>query len=370
MIHEVDFHEMENQKYWSFPKSYKKDAKAETRNMVFSGDYIGARKMDGAFYKFIKNDDGSMELLGRSRSVSGDFLNKIEYVPQLTPFFEALPNGTCLLGEIYFPKNEGSSNVTTIMGCLKDKAINRQEQGEKLHYYVFDVLAYDGNIYYKDSIMTRLQVLDGIEDWYNNFIKEKCPYVEFAQYYEGAELWEQLQQILEIGGEGVVITKKNTCYQPGKRPARQTLKIKKEIGDTLDVVVLSGIAPSKEYTGKNIETWNLWYNEYTDEKLEGELFKDYNTGSPIIPVTKNFFHDWAGSLQIGVVKDGKLVSIGAISGLTEEILANADKYRGKVMEVSCMEILPTLGLRHPKFIKWRPDLNIEDCTWEKVYGNE
>ena len=67
------------------------------------------------------------------------------------PFFEALPNGTCLLGEIYFPKNEGSSNVTTIMGCTQDKALRRQENGEKLHYYVFDVLAYNNTIYYDGS---------------------------------------------------------------------------------------------------------------------------------------------------------------------------------------------------------------------------
>ena len=142
-INGVDFHEVEAQKYWTFPKSYKGDPKEETRNMIFSGDYIGSRKMDGAFYKFIKDENGNMELLGRSRSVSGDFLNKIEWVPHLMPFFESLPNGTCFLGELYFPNNEGSNKVTTIMGCLKEKAIARQEK-TKLHYYIFDCLAIDG----------------------------------------------------------------------------------------------------------------------------------------------------------------------------------------------------------------------------------
>ena len=53
IIDGIDFQELDAEKYWSFPSGYKKDSKAETQNMIFSGDYIGARKMDGAFYKFI-----------------------------------------------------------------------------------------------------------------------------------------------------------------------------------------------------------------------------------------------------------------------------------------------------------------------------
>ena len=144
IIDNVDFHELPAQKYWSFPSGYKKDSKAETQNMIFSGDYVGARKMDGAFYKFIKDENGNMELIGRSKSVKGDYINKIEWVPQLHEFFNSLPTGTRLLGELYFPEKEGSSNVTTIMGCLPQKARERQEKGMKLHYYIFDVLAFNG----------------------------------------------------------------------------------------------------------------------------------------------------------------------------------------------------------------------------------
>ena len=143
--------------------------------------------MDGAFYKFIKDEDGNMELLGRSKSVSGDYLNKIEWVPQLMPFFESLPNGTCLLGEIYFPNNEGSNHVTTIMGCLKEKAIARQEAKEKLHYYIFDVLAYNNKVTYTNSVELRVNALKTLSLLYS-----KCPYVEWAEYYSGKELWDNL----------------------------------------------------------------------------------------------------------------------------------------------------------------------------------
>ena len=142
LIDGIDFQELESEKYWSFPKSYKKDSKAETRNMIFSGDYLGTRKMDGAYYRFVKDMDGNMVLQGRSRSVSGEFLNKIDWIPHLHNFFNSLPNGTCLLGELYFPTHEGSSEVTKIIGCKTPKAIERQAN-DKLHYYIFDVWAFD-----------------------------------------------------------------------------------------------------------------------------------------------------------------------------------------------------------------------------------
>lgn len=366
IIDNVDFHELPAQKYWSFPSGYKKDSKAETQNMIFSGDYIGARKMDGAFYKFIKDENGNMELIGRSKSVKGDYIDKIEWVPQLHEFFNSLPNGTCLLGELYFPEKEGSSNVTTIMGCLPQKARERQEKGMKLHYYIFDVLAIDGESIYQQNIEDRVAEIDILRKAYKN---EK--YIEFAKYYEGKELWNHLQETLNVGGEGVVITKKGTCYQPGKRPARQTLKVKKELHETIDCFFTGhATAPTKEYTGKEIETWQYWLNERTNEKLNGEYYKEYFNGASLIPITKPYFNGWAGSLEIGVIKNDKVVPIGYLSGLSDEIKANYKDYKGKVIEVGAMEVLETGGLRHAKMLNFRPDLTIKECTWEKIWGNE
>lgn len=360
----VDFHSLEAQKYWTPPASWPADRKKqEVHNAIFSGDYIGARKMDGAFYKFIKDEDGNMELLGRSKSVSGDYLNKIEWVPQLHNFFNELPNGTCLLGEIYFPNNEGSNHVTTIMGCLKEKAISRQKTN-KLHYYIFDVLAWNGQKYYTLPVEDRVDLL--------NQIRTKYIYneVDYASYCEGKELWNQLQTVLSEGGEGIVITKKGTCYQPGKRPARQTFKVKKELQETIDVVILDKNPPTRVYSGKEILTWKLWENTITGEKLEGEFYKKYSEGEPIEPVTKTYWHGWAGSLVIGARKDNKLVPIGSLSGMTEEVLSNWEKYKGRVAEITGMEIMKTGGIRHPKFLNWRPDLTAKDTDWYRIFGEK
>ncbi len=359
-------HSLEPQKYWSFPASFKGDKTLAAKNMIFSNDYVGARKVDGAFYKFWKDKNGNMELLGRSKSVKGDYLNKIEWVPQLHSFFDAVPNNSCLIGEIYFPNDEGSSKVTTIMGCLKDKAIARQEK-KKLHYYIFDVLAWDGKDLVNSDIETRINYLDVV---FNSCQRSYQKYVDYAIYYEGAELWNNLQEILAIGGEGVVITKKGTHYNPGKRPARQTLKVKKELQETIDVVIMGANAPTRLYTGKEIETWELWENVMTGERIHDRLYIDYSNGAPIEPVTKTYFYGWAGSLIIGAKKDSKIVNIGSLSGMTEEVLNNWKSYVGKVAEITAMEVLETGGLRHPRFLNWRPDLTPNDTDWYRIFNHE
>jgi hypothetical protein len=94
------------------------------------------------------------------------------------------------------------------------------------------------------------------------------------------------------------------------------------------------------------------------------------SGEPWVPVTKPYFNEWAGSMEIGLVKGDKVVPIGYLSGLADEIKANVEKYKGAPIEITCMEILPTGGLRHAKLVKFRPDLNIKDCNWEKVFGED
>lgn len=370
LIDGIDFQNLEAEKYWSFPKSFKGNPKEETRNMIFSGNYLGARKMDGAYYRFIKDMDGNMRLQGRSKSVSGEYLDKLDHVPHLLPYFESLPNGTCLLGEIYFPNNEGSSNVTTIMGCLAPKAVERQTKGPKLHYYIFDVWAYAGRSKMNTKMEERVVLLDDMyNDWADDANNERhsaVGYIDFASYWSGEELWEVLQKTLAAGGEGIVMTKRDTIPSPGKRTARKTLKVKKELSENIDCFFTGrGTAPTRLYTGKEIEGWKYWQDIRTGNKMEGILYKDYKDGATIEPITKPFFYGWAGSLEIGVLKDGQVYPIGYLSGLEDTIKADPGAQRMKCIEVTAMEILETGGIRHAKLERFRPDLAPTDCTYEK-----
>ena len=375
-----DFGEMEAMKYYAPPSTWSDEKKRENARMkIYSGEWYGAEKKDGYFAKLIKDEDGNVLLYSRSRGVNGKFADKHEWVPHLQPFFDFLPNGTCLLGELYFPSQPGSRNVTTIMGCLKEKAIARQEKGEKLHFYVFDCLAWCGVNY-----MTK-------KAWHRfHFVMTAIPltfeYISSAIYYSGGDLNILLQEILARDDEGVVITHKDGLYEPGKRPSKTTLKIKKELKQTIDCFFTgTGSAPTKEYTGKEIETWKYWQNQMTGAKMEAEMYKEYKAGCPIIPITKGYYHGWCGSLEIAVFRhrDGsqckingvmyentEVFPIGWLSGLPDEMKADPKKYAFKPIEVTAMEYDAwNHSLRHGKMVGWRKDLTLNDCTLDKIDEN-
>ena len=195
-----------------------------------------------------------------------------------------------------------------------------------------------------------------------------------------------LQEILARDDEGVVITNKNGLYEPGKRPSKTTLKIKKELKQTIDCFFTGiGSAPTKEYTGKEIETWKYWQNQMTGAKMEAEMYKEYKAGCPIIPITKGFYHGWAGSLEIAVLKhkvgsrckirgieynDTEVYPIGWLSGLPDEMKADSKKYAFIPIEVTAMEYdVINHSLRHGKMVGWRKDLTLNDCTLDKIDEN-
>ncbi len=371
IINNVDFENLPAEKYWSFPKTYKGDRHKDTKDFILSEVYIGSEKMDGHYARFIKDDNGNMRLQGRTESVNGGYLNKIEWVPQCMDFFNSLPNGTCLLGELYFPNNRGSRKVTTILGCLKDKALERQSKGEKLNYYVFDVWAYNGKSLLNTPIETRI---NHYLDYEMLDLFDGEDYVKKAEYLKGEELWNKYGEVLSSGGEGIVITKLGTVPEPGKRTARKTLKCKMEIEETIDAFVDGNYKESTvEYNGKMIDTWTYWMNTKTGEKFNKNMYKEYVNGEPIIAITKGFYNGWASAISFSVMKNGEPKHIAWISGIDEsikeKIVTNPKELIGKVAELNCMEVECIEGeysLRHPRIDTWRENKSYTDCEWSQI----
>lgn len=363
-----NFAELEIQRYWQPPSSWSKEkAKTETQNRIFSGDWLGARKVDGALYVFLKDEDGNVTLRGRSKSVSGVYLDKWDHLPHLHDWAARIPNGTCFLGEVYWPGHEGSNNTTSIMNCLTEKAIKRQEKDEnKMHYYIFDVMAYNGENWINKSAQER----------FNFFVDDKyplimCHFVDYALYYSGEKLWNLLQELLADGYEGIVITRAAAPYQPGKRPSKDTMKIKQELKQTIDAFFTGrASAPTKEYSGKEPESWPYWINSLTEERLPiGEhYFEAFHEGKPYTAVTKPYYYRWAASLEIGLVgANNEVISLGYISGLTDEVKSNYLSYKNQVIEVGAMMLTPDGDrLRHGKMLGWRPDKNWQECTIDQL----
>jgi hypothetical protein len=377
IIEGIDFYQLEAMKYYSPSTSWSAEKKKENAmQKIFSGEWWGAQKRDGIFCMCGRNQDGDIFLRPRAKNTKGEFVNKVDWVPQIHRYLNELEPGTVLLGELYLPRDEQAKSTSSIMNSLQPRAVKKQQKEEdKLHLYIFDILALEGESWLNKRAEDRFEEL--------NILWRAYPgqYVEYAEYYNGQELWDMLQQLLADGYEGVVITHQDAPYQPGKRSNKVSLKIKKELQDTVDCIMIGANAPAREYTGKEIETWPYWINDRTNEKIvDNEIsnvtectktYENYSNGVALTPVTKNWFYGWAGSWKLGAFKDGKIVQIGSLSGLTDEMKENWKDYVGKVCEVSAMETSENQeggrGLRHPKLIAIRDDIDKLECTYERIF---
>lgn len=324
--------------------------------LLKSKEYIAQKKKDGYFYQLVKTAGGEVYLFSRSKSRKTNFYSeKINNVPHIREWAEkVLPNDTILIGEIYYP-GKTSKDVTSIMGCLAQNAVNRQRGSYgHIYYYIHDILRYNGEDYVKNEVpferrYSNLCEYSAINDW-----EGYSAYIEVAFSKTGFDMEETIYNWMECGEEGAVIKLKSGLYLPGKR-RKEMWKIKQH-EDSLDFVISGFVAPEKEYTGKEVETWPYWEDG--------------------IPVTKAYYYGWKMGFVLSLFDDNnQLQEIGKVtSGLTDEMRAdiaqNPNKYFARVAEISCMSVdKDKLSIRHPALIRVRDDDNKDarDCKIKDVF---
>lgn len=375
IIEGIDFYNLEAQKYYSVPNSWSAEKKKENAmNKIFSSTWWGALKRDGVFGMAGKTPSGEIFWRPRAKNTKGEFVNKVDWLPQIHGFLNELDPGTVFLGEVYIPAHESAKETTSVLNCLLPKSLKKQEDEEyKLHFYIFDVLAENGKSYLNMRAEERFDLLNSFGRAYSH------QYVEWAHYKNGQELWDLLQEALADGKEGIVITNGDAVYTPGSRKSTCTLKIKKELQETIDCVIIGSNPPNKIYTGKEMEMWPYWFNETTNERIMAgdyltehheSIYAFYVDGGTVVPVTKNWYYGWAGSLKLGLYEGDKLVHVGDLSGITDEMRQNWKDYINTVVEISCMEISQDKngkpGFRHPRALTFLRDKNPKDCTMEQI----
>ena len=363
-----------------------------------SGEYFAQLKKDGYWYMFEKTANHSY-LFSRNKSVeTGVLTEKGANVPHIMEALTSLPAGTILIGEIYYP-GKRSKDVTPIMGSLPEKAVERQN-GEYgyLHYYIHDMIrfkdvdltSYGASIRYE--LLKRLFEQSGL----GKIITCSATHYPVACLELAERVDDNIQEFvadaLERGEEGAVLKKKTAPYTPGKRPAWDTIKIKKT--DTCDAVCMGFSEPTKyyngkldvspNYQGKDAESWPYWVNEQRDpdtnmilsEKLVpiGEVYVVRSPMFNTVPVTKAYYHGWKTSMDVGAYDDnGTLVKIGSVSsGLNEDIQriagSNPKLYIGEVVELAGMEKNhEDKTLRHFYFKNFRDDKNPKDCKISEIF---
>lgn len=346
------------------PMKIHSSTQEQIHQIAQTDEYFAQEKMDGAFYQYVKTPNHNY-LFGRTISKKNNLLTeKSANIPHIISALDFLPPNTILIGEIYYP-NKTSKDVVSIMGCLSEKAIERQnsEYGF-ISFYIYDILMYNGINFIKAGIdnLTRYKILEKI------FFEKNFDYIHLAKnFYDNFE--QELGEILSNNGEGMVFKKKTGLYQPGKRP-QDNLKAKKV--DFADIVIIGFEEPTKEYYGKDIQTWEYWIDKNENPLSIGLHYGEEN----VIPVTKPWYMGWKNSrIKIGAYnKEGICVPIGTIhSGISdktkEDMTKHPENYLGKVCAIQMMEKDSSeLTIRHG-FLKYmRLDKNAEECLIEEIFS--
>ena len=363
-----------------------KVAKAPNNYLEFlkNEKILGTIKKDGYWETIIKENN---QVYMFSRSVSkttGFYSEKIDNVPHLKNWaMKNLPNGTCLIGEAYYPGGT-SKDVTKILGCLSDKAIERQAGSYgNLHYYIHDLLKYNGYDYVVNQAPYSKRYSDLCK--YIDIQAEHIPEVEVAGIWDSVycNLAKVTEQELLDGEEGMVFRTESGLYLPGKRRPNIMFKIKESI-DTIDLVITDLLEPEMKYTGKDVEHWPYWVNHSAENP--GEFWKipvantkdSYATHNRLpescIPVTKAYYLGWKNAFELSAYdNNGALVPVARVaSGLTdqmrEDIAKHPENYLGKVCSISAMSVDPQeLSIRHPVFIDIRYDKDPKDCKIKDIF---
>jgi len=340
---------------WQLPKN----KRGNLKEYCDGGQYLASLKRDGYFYWLNKTPQYAY-LFSRKAGVSGFLTEKSKNVPHLFEAAQNLPADTLIAGEVYVP-GKTSKGVTRIMGCLPPKAIERQEAEGYVHYYLIDIVMLAGEDLRDKPFEERIEILQ--EVYVKYFVDNE--YISLAENID-TDIYDTAVALMEQGEEGMVLKKKDSLYECGKRPAWSSIKIKQE--NTLDVVITGFCAPTKEYAGKNLGVWEYWIAENpTADNMD--LHED------MIPVTKAYYYGWKNAIEVSAYnKDGELEKIGTISsGLTDELrkefAENPEKYLNTVVEIKCMSVdAADHSIRHGYLLKFRDDKNPEDCTFSQIFS--
>lgn len=353
-----------------------------------SGEYFGEIKVDGYFYEYEKTDNYAYLFSRNTSTTTGLLSEKSANVPHIMDALSCMPANTILIGEIYYPGGT-SKTVTSVMGCLPELAIKRQENNP-IHYYLHDIIYYDGVQLVETAAEKRYKILQKIWELHN---LAQYPFLRLAEAFD-TDIPAHLKQILDSGGEGVVLRKKDLPYYPGKRPAWSTIKMKKM--DTADLVCVGFEDATMEYTGKldlsanyggtEADQWPYWCifeeiflstaNSFTPKEMvpigTQKVLRSPNFVT--LPVTKGFYYGWKTRMRVGAYDDnGNLVEVGSVSsGLTDEdrkrMATHPEEYLGHVF---CFEMMEKDNkehtLRHGHLVSRRPDKDAKDCIISEIF---
>lgn len=367
---------------------------------------IAEEKFDGVRGTLHIKEKENRMFSRRISKETGWYGDNSDRLPQFRDYLYPDLDGTVIDGELIIP-NVAFNDISGMLNMDWDKAIQRQCSIGMCEFVVFDCIYYKG-IYiakmplqkrkeYAEKVVKELKhpfiymgdfTYDVIDKPFTEHLVTtynedpeafKETYPELFNRYKSARDSDYLtlskrqwyEYIVLHGGEGLMLKDSKSIYE--HKRTRHYTKIKKF--GTWDVIITRFNEPTKEYTGKELDTW-----EYFDE--------DGN------PVTKHYYMNWIGTISFGVVVTEKefiewkkrnpkekyniyttllsdllILEVGECSGFSEEIRAYMTEHQeeliGKVIEVKGHEVMKKTGkVRHPRFLRFREDKDAVQCTWK------
>lgn len=386
----------------SSPKKGKED---ELLSSLFDDEnWVAQHKLDGERVTFHIGKKANRLFSRRVSKETGWLNEKSDLVPHLRDLDLSQFSGTVLDGEILHPSGN-FKDIGSVLRSLPERAWNLQRETGFLFIVVFDVTHWKGFNIMHLPYSERLKLLSRFV--YRNGIYRSPFIIPIITVYKGIMLkgeWKTkeayLKYILENKGEGIIMKNLNAPYEVGVNEngneyrSRNLVKVKDQ--DTWDVVICGYDDSLSLYEGKEIQEDGYW--EYWVDQNDKIIPKSQVVNSSVMlkkgykPVTKYYYRGWIGAVKFGVcvpfkklsklpepLQDAKIkhlregyhiVEIGQTSGMSDEIRKmlseNRDKYMFKVIEVQANGItsFETGALRHPRFVRMRPDKSPEQCTWE------
>ena len=367
---------MEPMRYWAPTSSMSPEVKRQhLEQMIAHGDYIWSRKYDGNWSRaVITPERNALQTRGISKKTGtyGEIQNKVFFWNDVV---KAFSRDTVILGEVYLPGGI-DKDVGSILRCLDQKAQARQKD-KKLEWRVFDVLYLDGENMMEKPAEERIKLIPEVVRRINSPLVIGIDY-----HYMDEDFFDDLNNIFAEGGEGAVCYRRSSIYIPGKRgpSAWETCKVKQEISADIDCFI-TGIEPAvRDYTGKDIQTWNFWEDERSGEKIVGQLYGDYRTGRAIRPISKGYYYGWPGAIYTSVYDNiGNIVPLCKVAGLTEEFKTqlrdNFEEWNMCPLTIGGMMVSTAqaesdgtgISIRHPYIKSIRKnDIDPKDCTLAKI----
>ena len=99
-----------------------------------------------------------------------------------------------------------------------------------------------------------------------------------------------------------------------------------------------------------------------------EIFTIYQKPTNKIAEMEAMGVNWWGDWDIGDGTIGHICDVSGLSDMLKDDIANdPNKYYMKPMRITGMESTKDNSIRHPKFIGFRDDIDIKDCSWDKIF---